>query len=378
MKKINKYLEFDFDKNTGIECRFDSTTVNLDEIEYKLAIMQTPAKHSAAKLHFSYLTGLTSDIKNDTDIVSQLLSIYTLKSTDEDAYNRALVSFFSKYGFLSQLGDQFLQSFDRATIDEFLKLIFLINEINVLVHQPFASTKEKCDKLLELNINLIFTDLRGDTLPLRSYPLLQYIIVPDMDYDPDEDMYYCMKSVTPAYHHQINEFSEIEKYNPQDVIINAYDVLKGRFSDDAQFILNFLYNHLCMNHFALTTSPLTGEVRLKTNDYTPSDMEDDLIEFSDKVCNYFLSQASRNIPLIVESTSNKGIYTHTLKYDVKCLADAVIFALLLFDPVDQEFRKCHLPSCNNYFLTKRSNMKKLYCCRSHTRTAATHRFRESK
>lgn len=378
MKKINKFLEFDFDKNTGIECRFDSKTVNLDEIEYKLAIMQTPAKHSAAKLHYSYLSGLISDIKNDTDIVSQLLSIYKLKNTNEDDYNHALVSFFSKYGFLSQLGDQFLQSFDRATIDEFLKLIFLINEINVLVHQPFNSTKEKCDELLALNIKLIFTDLRSNTLPLRPYPLLNYIDVPDMEYDPDEEMYYCMKSIAPAYQHQINEYSEIEKYNPQDVIINAYDVLKGRFSDEAQFILNFLYNHLSMNHFTLTTSPLTGEIELKTNDYKPSDIVDDLIKLSDKVCNYFLSQATRNTPLIVESTSYNGIYTHTLKYDVKCLADAIIFALLLFDPVEQEFRKCQLPSCNNYFLTNRSNMKKLYCCRSHTRTAATHRFRESK
>ncbi|SHL04412.1 hypothetical protein [Hespellia stercorisuis] len=82
MKNLNKFVEFDFQNYSETDCRFDSSTIELGVVTYKLAIMQWPFTTDAPKLHFSYANGLVSDNAKDTDIVSQLLSIYQIKSSN--------------------------------------------------------------------------------------------------------------------------------------------------------------------------------------------------------------------------------------------------------------------------------------------------------
>ncbi|SHJ71874.1 hypothetical protein [Hespellia stercorisuis] len=299
----------------------------------------------------------------------------------EEAYNHALISFFNKYGFFLREGQSELTTIDRTVIDSFLRLIYVINDIYELIALPSPLSSDTCNTLLKYITELTFIEFDDYRFGLKSFPLINYLNVTDYnghEYDPNEELFYLLKNIQVAYSKQFDEYASVEKYNGGDIIVQLHDYFQQHFSKESMKIVDFFYHHIQKKEINILTNSSDGHSYLSINEFPYEKYEQEIISIADQICNYYLSQACESSPLIVKTSFKAGYYTRNLEYEVKDLANAILLSLLFFDPTKQEFRKCQLEGCNNYFLTNRSNMKKLYCCRSHTRTAATHRFRDTK
>lgn len=176
-----------------------------------------------------------------------------------------------------------------------------------------------------------------------------------------------------------NQLSEDEweyYYAAKDIILNLQEYLEKHCSPEEVQITNFYRTHIIDGHFNLETNKSTKKTSIVFNGSDLTDFKKEIVDISNTVCNYFFSQAFKESPILLNSQLNRDAIEHNLKQNVYNLGDALLLSLLYFDPTSQEFKKCELDTCSNYFIASKNNAKKIYCCRAHARTAATKKFRE--
>ena len=158
--------------------------------------------------------------------------------------------------------------------------------------------------------------------------------------------------------------------------VKLKEYLEKHCSPEEVQITNFYRTHIIDGHFNLETNKSTKKTSIVFNGSDLTDFKKEIVDISNTVCNYFFSQAFKESPILLNSQLNRDAIEHNLKQNVYNLGDALLLSLLYFDPTSQEFKKCELDTCSNYFIASKNNTKKIYCCRAHARTAATKKFRE--
>ncbi len=384
MYSLLKNIEFDYNfLFTNFTYHFDSSTKSDGHIDYHLVIMNPQNETSyPSKIHFSPSTGLNYPSSTSSDLLSQLLSIYNEKNRncDDEKYNKRLIDFFNKYGYFTAYSNSSnFQSIKRTEIDSFLKLLSMITEIYSLESLSKPLESPDYNRLLELITKLVFDEFDFGNIKISNYPLSAYYYTNSYPYyyDDDRTLDYLLKKAKITYMDQVGPEEFIEKYSISDLIIYLYDHLKNQFSPIAYDILTFFYHHISEQHFTIITSDSDGTLQFEINKFDFDKYKTEIFHVADLACNFYITQACASSPLTITTVRKDNHSIRNVSFDIKQLSDALLFSLLFFDPMVHEFRECKLKGCSTRFLVKKSNQKKLFCCRSHTRTAATHRFRQS-
>lgn len=295
-----------------------------------------------------------------------------------ESYNEALILFFERYGFFFNSNENFT-SIDRNQIDLFLDLIFYITEIYRLTASHSPLSPNDCKELLEYTTNLMLLNITCSCCHINTFPINQYIKIYSSqatDFYDDIDAEIAYKEIQAVFADQLSEYEWMYYYSPKDIIVKLHSFLEKHITNDNIEIIDFYYRNLNKNNIDFITSDKDGSSKISANEKFLHDSELEIIDISNKICNYFFSQAFSSSPISIKSVKKSNGYEHEYHLNIRNLSDAILLSLLNFDPFNQEFRQCNLPNCTNFFLTKKSSQKKMYCCRSHARTAATREYRK--
>ena len=377
------FLEFEYYPANQYSYHFDSTTTGPNDTRYSLAITKYQRPYTQYFLRFSTTKGLINSADpNETDLVSQLLSIRMMIhkhiSCTNEAYNDALIEFFYKYGFFSNPNNDLL-NVSRDSINSFLDLLFYIVEIRKTLSSETGLTNKSCKYLLSIITNMLFLKINNYEFDITSFHLPYCMVRTDSRmYDSFDDIDAEIRK-SKIMEIDANQLSEDEweyYYAAKDIILNLQEYLEKHCSPEEVQITNFYRTHIIDGHFNLETNKSTKKTSIVFNGSDLTDFKKEIVDISNTVCNYFFSQAFKESPILLNSQLNRDAIEHNLKQNVYNLGDALLLSLLYFDPTSQEFKKCELDTCSNYFIASKNNTKKIYCCRAHARTAATKKFRE--
>lgn len=344
-------------------------------------------------LEFNQSHGLiNADTKEE--VISTILSIYNTYHADLDIekYSQSLLHFFQECGPFFNDSDERIP---LTIIDNYIGLISHLSNTLAITASKSPLNKEQCSSLLHDIVYYTFYDCNGleycrkevPEMPLHAFQRLSYLKYRDDDYN--QELLGAIRQNASCAIEIPNEFDDADEiiYNSEDVVqvlFSAIDkntllrAIKDLYDtpNDIYTVIDFLYSHLDNFHISLSTNAETGQTSLTIQNYDFSKEATQLIDIASNLAAHFLKLASSKCAPSFKINKEKYPLNRELYFPVDSLFDAILLALLFSDFSNYEYRTCELDNCSKQFWVKINNHKKKFCCRAHSLTAATHKFRQ--
>ena len=372
-------FEYDAFSYHGFSCFCGVDTINTAPgiIQQSLKI-QEDCTHP---LFFAYssITGLcrttSSGSVRQANILNELLQIRTGNTDD-------LISFFKDNGFFFKISQNTYEAVDIekvwSVINRLKATVFLMSEIEL--------PRPDYEKILHLAMFLLLEPQVSISLSNTSKPFVTHkhsaiaelekaSSLPEIDGRKEafqKESFTIKDSIMGSYELNIDEYT--------DVILGKLDAhreagyLDSRYHDlvylyrngtnlskAKRLIIDFLFHFM---HSVGVVSKITYEGGIEYYSSTPS-----LEAFNDP-----LRKALINVTkIILNEEINSNLVGIIPRYDVQQmkpmwkvsnLLSALYFSVFYLHPETEIYRKCANPSCNNRFLVKTTNGRKIYCCSS--------------
>ena len=374
---VGNDFEYDAFSYQGFSCFCGVDTINIAPgvIQQSLKIQE----NSNSPLYFAYggATGLcrttfTGSIRQE-NVLGELLRIHPNNIDD-------LTSFFQTNGYFFRTNQNTYEAIDIekvwSIINRLKATVFLMSEID--------STRPDYAKMLHLALFLLLEPTVSIPVQKASKPYVTHkhsVIIelekasslPEIDGKKEafqKDTYTIEDSIYGAYELNIDEYTDVtlrrlEAKRPVGYLDARYRDLVYLYrnginlSKAKRLVVDFLF-HYMHNVGVISNVTFDGGIEY----YSPAPA----LQLFDAPLRKALINVSK---IVLSEEINSNLIGIVPRYDVQRmkpmwkvsnLLSALYFSVFYLNPEIEIYRKCANPTCNNRFLVKTTNGRKIYCC----------------